>query len=42
MLPDIHAILTRCGFHPELAQIREKMDDIEYDAAAQIIKSLLK
>ena len=42
LLPDIHAILTRCGFHPELTQIREKMDDIEYDEAAQIINHLLE
>lgn len=40
LLPDILAILTRCGFQIELAQIKELMDDIEYDAAAQIIKSL--
>jgi two-component system sensor histidine kinase/response regulator len=42
LLPDIRAILTRCGFHPELSQIREKMDDIEYDEAAQIINRLLE
>ena len=40
LLPDIQAILTRCGFQAELAQIRELMDDIEYDSAAQIIKRL--
>jgi two-component system sensor histidine kinase/response regulator len=42
MLPDIHAILTRCGFHAEWTQIREKMDEIEYDAAAHIINRLLE
>jgi HPt (histidine-containing phosphotransfer) domain-containing protein len=42
LLPDIRAILTRCGFQAELTQIREKMDEIEYDAAVQIIDSLLE
>jgi hypothetical protein len=40
LLPDIRAILTRCGFQAELTQIREKMDEIEYDTAVQIIDSL--
>jgi two-component system sensor histidine kinase/response regulator len=42
LLPDIRAILTRCGFQAELTQIREKMDEIEYDAAVQIINRLLE